>query len=395
MSLFDVDAHFHEPVDWLSVYRPDLAAELPAPPRFMEALASAQSMLAGALPEGVTPPDDPLDLMMPEFRVHCEKTDVLQPDHYDPSGSDPMYRGDGRIALCDAVGISQQWLSPTFLLGVTLQAMMSGQADLHREILAAWNSWAGEQVAGHEDRLHVVTQTRLEDLDWTIGEMKRMREAGSQAFLLSQHPTKSLSHPDFEPLWSAAEELGMAGYVHVAFAQVPTDHRSWRNNGRGIRTFQQPVGTGEGRGENRKLLSALTLDGVFERHPDLRIVLAEVCTSWLDPYLHELDQKVGRKGFDGLPQDNMYELPMLPSEYIVRHVRVAANPGMTDTGFDYLTPAQLMARLDHPEMVVFSSDYPHVEGRREPEIWDDFLPDDADLRASFYGRSMEEFLVSA
>jgi predicted TIM-barrel fold metal-dependent hydrolase len=330
---------------------------------------------------------------MPEFRVHCEKADALQPSHYDPTSADPMYRGDGRIALCDEFGITHQWMVPTFLGGVSLQAMMSGKPGLHAEVLAAWNSWAAEQVAGYEDRLHVVTQTRMEDLDWTIDQMKRMRQAGSQAFALHQHPTKSLSHPDFEPLWSAAEELGMAGYVHVAFSQAPGEHPSWKNNGRGIHIFQQPVTSGENRGENRKLISALTLDGVFERHPKLRIVMAEVTMSWLDAYLHELEAKVGRKGFDGLPQDNIYDLPMLPSEYVVRQVRVAANPGMTDTGHDYLTPAQLMDRLDHPELIVFSTDWPHVEGRKDPGIWDEFLPDDADLRASFYGRSMEEFLA--
>jgi predicted TIM-barrel fold metal-dependent hydrolase len=394
MRVIDVDGHFHEPVDWLVESRPDLAAELPPPPRFMETLSVAQRAMSGALPEDFTMPENPLDLMTAEFRAHCEKADALQPDHYDPDSHDPLYRGDGRIALCDEVGIDVQWLSPTFDFGVIVQAMMNGRADLVPSLRGAWNTWAAQQVEGFSDRLQPITQANVSDIDWTIAEMTRMRANGSRAFHIDQHPTKSLTHPDFEPMWSAAEDLGMAAYVHVMFGQPPR-HSSWVNNGRGVKAFTEgPSTADEMRAETRKLLTAMVFDGVFARHPDLRVVLAETGISWLPSYLQEIDFKTSTVGMDGLPQANFYRLPLLPSEYILRHVRVAQLIGFAESGLDYMSLTEAFERLPDPDLIVFSSDFPHVEGRANAvQQFERYLPEDPKIRERFYGGSMADFLV--
>ena len=36
MRIIDVDAHFHEPIDWLQRTAPDIADQLGPPARFME-----------------------------------------------------------------------------------------------------------------------------------------------------------------------------------------------------------------------------------------------------------------------------------------------------------------------------------------------------------------------
>ncbi len=394
MRVIDVDAHFLEPLDWLVEVRPDLAAELPRPPRFMQMLSMAQQGLAASLPEDFPVPEDPLDLMPGEFRAHCAKTDALQPDHYDPESHDPRYRGDARIALCDEVGIDVQWLSPTFDFGVIVQAMMTGRGDLVPRLREAWNTWATDQVEGFSDRLQPIAQVNVNDVEWTIAEMIRMRALGSRAFHVDQHPTKSLTHPDFEPMWSTAEDLGMAAYVHVMFGQTPR-HASWVNNGRGVKAFQEAPSTAdEMRAETRKLLSAMVFDGVFERHPALRVVLAETGMSWVPSYLREIDFKTTRVGMDGLPQDNFYRLPLRPSEYIQRHVRIASLIGFIESGLDHLPLTDVYDQLPNNDLIVFSSDYPHVEGRANAvKVYENYLPADPAIRERFFGASMEDFLV--
>ena len=394
MRVIDVDGHFHEPVDWLVESRPDLAAELPPPPRFMQTLSTVHSGIAASLPDDFPVPEDPLDLMMAEFRVHCEKTDVLQPSHYDPESHDPLYRGDGRVALCDEVGIDVQWMGATFMSGVIVQAMTTGRGDLVPSLRAAWNSWAADQVAGFSDRLQPIMQADMTDVDWTIVEMTRMRAYGSRAFHVDQHPTKSLTHPDFEPMWSAAEELGMAAYVHVRFGEAPR-HPSWTNNGRGVAAFQQTSGTpAEMRSETRAFLTAMVIDGVFARHPDLRVVLAETGMSWLPSYLVEIDFKTSRVGMDGLAQSNFYNHPLSPSEYIQRHVRVSSLVGFIESGLEFMPLTEVFERLPTPDLIVFSSDYPHVEGRLNAvQYYNENLPKDPAIRERFFGASMEDFLV--
>ena len=50
-----------------------------------------------------------------------------------------------------------------------------------------------------------------------IAELARMRARGSRTFLVAPIPVPGLPpmHPHFEPLWSAAEDLGMMALVHV------------------------------------------------------------------------------------------------------------------------------------------------------------------------------------
>ena len=137
-----------------------------------------------------------------------------------------------------------QFLNPTFLVGPIIQVARLGRFDLIHEVQSTWNRWAMDVVDGHADRLIPVTQIDLHDIDWSLGEMERMREAGSRAFMIPEAPVggrgraadgsravgRSISHPDFDPIWSAAEDLGMAAFAHVGFGRERIN-AGWANNG--------------------------------------------------------------------------------------------------------------------------------------------------------------------
>ena len=85
-----------------------------------------------------------------------------------------------------------------------------------------------------------VTQIDLDDVNQGIAEMTRMRALGSRAFSIGESPAgvrnagnklaRSITHRDFEPLWSAAEDLGMAAVAHVGFGRERIQF-GWANNG--------------------------------------------------------------------------------------------------------------------------------------------------------------------
>jgi predicted TIM-barrel fold metal-dependent hydrolase len=391
MPVIDVDSHLHEPLDWLAEVRPDLAAELGPPGRFMEGLRAMNSMIIETLPEADRP-EDPLDLMTKEFRAHCEKTDALQPEHLDPGSADPFYTAEGRLALLDEIGVDVAFINPTFSSGHLAAMMGRGSKDLVPRLKAAWNDFAADQLEGHTDRLMPVCQAWVEDVDWTVAEMTRMRERGSRAFNISQHPTKSITHPDFDPMWSAGEDLGMVAYVHVAVGNLPV-HPSWANNGRGLAAFQESVVPNDHHTPTRHLLNAMVFDGVFERHPRLVLVLAESFTAWMPPLVHDMDKRLTKVAADGAAQDNFYRLPSKPSEYLARQVKISPLIGVTETG-EYFTIPELLERLPGPDMLVYSSDFPHVEGRRDAvTAYDKHLPSDEAIRESFYGGAMADVLA--
>jgi predicted TIM-barrel fold metal-dependent hydrolase len=391
MTVVDVDAHFHEPVDWLTGADPKLAAELPPPPDFAPAQVIAPAIEGSSLPVPKEElPGDPLGVVGVELRGHLMKAEAMQPEHYQAHSGNPHYDPEARIRVCDAEGIDVQFLNATMALVQGLvQVHDSGHPEFLDRLISAYNRWAAEQVEGYTDRLIPVAQIFPDDVGATVAEMTRMREKGSRVFRLPQNNQKSYSHPDYEPMWSAAEDLGMIAYVHLPFRG--SVNRSFANNGRGLETFVHLGGLSSDP-MTRDFLTAMVFDGLFERHPRLRVILAEVGYAWLPQFLFDIDAKTTKIAMDGLPQESFYRLPLKPSEYIQRHVRVTATPGFIESGFEWLSVADTLERLPDPDMLVFTSDYPHVEGRESPfSFFDKLLPDDEKLRESFYGRSLAEF----
>src|SRR5437764_3156273 len=381
MRIVDVDAHLHEPLDWVEQTDPGLATELGPPARFMDIASSVfgfRDAAFEALPAEQRPKDR-WDLVPPGFITHLEMTDERQPDGHDPSGQDPLYGAPGRLAFCDQRGIDVQFLNPTFLVGAFVQAARARRGDLMPRIRQTWNRWAADQVAGHTDRLLPVTQIDLGDVEWSIAEMTRMRAAGSRAFVLPEAPVlsgavptpggrtlgRSITHPDFEPIWDAAEDLGMAAFAHVGFARERIN-AAWANNGGdSLLTFNVLNFLVNQMGP-QLLLAAMVFDGVFERHPSLTVVVEEVGIDWLPHLVAALDGSIGHKPEvlvdeeyrpSHLVMGETYRLPLAPVDYLRRQVRVTPLPAA-----HALEPVM---RQVPPEILCFSSDYPHVEGAAE------------------------------
>jgi predicted TIM-barrel fold metal-dependent hydrolase len=357
----------------------------------------------GSLPE-VQRPKDRWDLVPPGFVNHLQMTDDLQPDDHRAPSDDDRYGPDARLAFCDARGIDIQFLNPTFLVGAFVQAARAGRGDLANRIRQCWNQWAIDNVAGHTDRLIPVTQIDLGDLDWSIAEMTRMRALGSRAFVLPEAPVRtpgrdengkhhlarSISHPDFERLWDAAEDLEMSPFAHVGFARERISP-GWANNGAdNLTTFSllnMIVASGIG---PQLLIGALVYDGVLERHPNLTFVIEEVGIDWLPHLMTVMDLSIGRSPEvmhddqfrpSHLVPNESYKLPLEPTDYIRRQIRVTPLPATH--------PIQGVIEHIPPEVLCFSSDYPHVEGSAsavelcERQLAKAGVSDD--VRASFFG----------
>jgi predicted TIM-barrel fold metal-dependent hydrolase len=101
-------------------------------------------------------------------------------------------------------------------------------------------------------------------------------------------------------------------------------------------------------------LSVLILDGVLERHPRLKVGVMEQGASWVPSWMRYLDS-----AFDAFRkrEDRLQRLSMRPSDYVRRQVRVTPYPA-EDVGW--------IVANSGDEICLFSSDYPHVEGGRNP-----------------------------
>jgi predicted TIM-barrel fold metal-dependent hydrolase len=359
MRVIDVDSHFMEPLDWLEQVDPSLAKAIPpSEESFIERVVQG---VVGDLIEAIPRAQRPknlLELLAPSGRRSTEAllaaTAEQQRERLNipPTG----YDADARIAFCDQHGIDIQLVNSTMGSTPYVLAMKRGQRDLALRAFQAFNTWAAGTFHGHTDRLMPVALIDIADVDWAIAEMTRMRAAGSRAFQVRADPvseTKSFTHPDFEPLWSAAEDLGMAVIFHIGAGRSEVKH-GWYFNGRDPSHYAI-LHLINGQVVPQIALSAMVIDGVLERHPRLVVIVEELGIGWVPNLMTMLDSvTVGPYGAQfGIGQGD-YKLPLKPSEYIRRQVRFTPL-----TSCDPLQPT--MSHLP-PELLVFSSDFPHQEG---------------------------------
>jgi predicted TIM-barrel fold metal-dependent hydrolase len=101
-------------------------------------------------------------------------------------------------------------------------------------------------------------------------------------------------------------------------------------------------------------LATLIFDGVFERFPELRFGVIEQGACWVPSWMRFMDS-----AFDAFRkrEERLQKLSLRPSEYVRRQVRATPYP-VEDVGW--------IAAQAGPEVCLFSSDYPHVEGGRQP-----------------------------
>jgi uncharacterized protein len=172
-------------------------------------------------------------------------------------------------------------------------------------------------------------------------------------------PGHSPSHVAFEPLWSLAEEARVPILFHVGGERKMNP--DYHNNG------MPQVLDFHGGAENFtstsymtiplslwQTMSVLIIDGVLDRHEDLKFGAIELGASWVPSWMRFMDSGAAAfmKG-----EERLKKLSASPSEIVRRQFRVTPYPH---------EPTGWIIENSGPEVCLFSSDFPHVEGGRNP-----------------------------
>jgi predicted TIM-barrel fold metal-dependent hydrolase len=200
-------------------------------------------------------------------------------------------------------------------------------------------------------------------------------------------------------VWRQAEEAGIPVVLHVGGGGPLLDPMFFENGGPPIKDFH-------GGDENfrsvdymaipkrpMQMLATLIFDGVLERHPDLRIGVIEQGAIWMPSWMHQMES-----AFDAFVrhEERLQRLSLRPTEYVRRQIKATPYP-TEDVGW--------IVEQAGAETVLFSTDFPHVEGGRKPyERFEASLGDASDeVRQAFYcdnfvdlmGRAMDRVPVPA
>lgn len=353
-AIIDIDAHFEPGGDWLKPY-PKLAARLP---RLDPALLAVDAIVGDLLrdvPEAERPPVQ--ELLPPGLLTLFGNEKLAEAERrreFEGKAQFQVANAQARVRWLDEQRISIQ--NVICLAGFAYNLLLPDLA-LRQEVLRTCNTWLAGTCAASEGRLLPVTALEYSDLDVAVAELERMRERGSRIFLVPAYPVNGVppAHPSWDRIWAAAVSLGMTPMLHTGFERMRFD-RGWANLG-GDTTLLRMVGGAHRHVAPMTLLYALIYSGVFERFPNLTLLLAEVGTGWLPYLMREIDDRI-------TPTAELFvgpwKLPLRPSEYLARNVRATPLSAGNDSPL-----TKIMEELPE-DMIVFSSDFPHFEGFTDP-----------------------------
>jgi uncharacterized protein len=291
-----------------------------------------------------------------------------------------------RSHVLDLFGFQGQLVFATFAT-----ALFAGRdQDLHYAGSAAHNRAVADFC--HDDpRLLAVAYVPLIDPERAVAVAGEAIDLGCAAVHVPSTAAgeRAPTHPDLDPFWALLAERNIPFVLHVGGGGRLLD-RAFHNNG-------MPVTDHLGGGENIRskdflaisnspalFLGTLILDGLFDRFPGLRGGVIEEGAAWVVSWLHQLDfaQRAFRR-----TEEPLTRLAQRPSDYVHRHLKFTPFPG---------EPVGWMIDQAGDDLFMFSTDYPHPEGGKDPKAkFEDAMADVGDEALDrFYFGNMAELIGS-
>ncbi len=364
----DADSHVMEPGDWL------LQHAEPAVRERLEPLVIRSVGVVGGrdlLESARRKHEDP------EFRAD-DAAEIMNRKNWLATGS---FIAEDRPLALDLLGFASQLVFNTFHNKALNRLDHGDDLDLAYGAAVAHNR-AMLEFCSVDRRLLPTCYVPLADFDRSAAAAGAAIAAGAAALLVpSACPRRhSPSHLGLDPVWAQAQEAGIPILFHVGGGGQLLDPMYFENGGPPVPDFHggdenfRSVDYMAIPGPPTQTLATMIFDGVLERFPRLRIGVIEQGAIWLPGWMRQMESAV--EAF-GRHEERLQALSLRPSEYVRRQVRATPYP-TEDVGW--------IVEQAGAEVVLFSSDYPHVEGGRRPvERFEASLGDAPEsVRQAFY-----------
>jgi predicted TIM-barrel fold metal-dependent hydrolase len=350
--IHDADAHVMETPEWLEPWAdPGIRERLPA--LFLASVKPGEERMIDTFRRRHADP---------AYRAEdAEK--ILLRKNWAATGS---FLAEDRPRALDLLGFESQLVFNTFLNGKLLSAERGddveyayGFARAHNRSMAAF--------CQADPRLLATGYVPLRDFERSERMAAEVIEMGCKALLVPSGCPRghAPSHPGLDPIWARAQEAGLPIVFHVGGGLRQSDHqlldRDYFANG------GPPIPDFHGGDENfrsvdymaiptapMQTLATLIFDGVLDRFPELRFGVIEQGASWVPSWMRFMDS-----AFEAFRrnEERLQKLSLKPSEFARRQVRATPYPA-EDVGWIVENAGE--------EVCLFSSDFPHVEGGRNP-----------------------------
>ncbi len=287
-----------------------------------------------------------------------EAAEIMARKNFAATGS---FLAEDRPRALDLLGFSSQLVFNTFHNRRLRDLEHAGDLQLAYGAARAHNRGMLE-FCSVDPRLLPTCYVPLVDFERSVALAEEAIDQGAAALLVASGcpPTHSPSHVGLDPLWARAEEASLPVVFHVGGTgdlidphyfdngqPVPPDFHGGDENFRSVDYMGIP-------GPPAQTLATLIFDGVLERHPGLRLGVIEQGAIWVPSWTRQMEA-----AFEAFArhEERLRKLSLRPTDYVRRQVRFTPYP-TEDVGW--------AISQSGPELFLFSSDYPHVEGGRRP-----------------------------
>ena len=341
--ILDADSHIMELPGWLAQF---------ADARTRELLRPLELGAAGALAEKAVAKADEVRKSGAIVDEETLRAELMGLKGWYAHGSS---NGEERKRVLEQLGFEAQLVFPTFapvqFQGNNRELLHGGARALNRAMV---------DFCGTDRRLLAVAYVPWTDPAEIVAIAREAIDLGCAAVMVPSEPGElGPTHRDHDPLWALLEERGVPLVTHIGGggrSLKPAFH----NNGVIVTDW---IGGGENLRSKDFLavhanpsyfFGCLVMDGVLERFPGLRAASVEQGASWVPGWIRQLD--IAQQTF-GKTEPVLRNLQMKPSEYVQRQLRFTPFP-TEDVGW--------MIDQSGDDLFLFSSDYPHPEGGRNP-----------------------------
>ncbi|MEC9344758.1 MAG: amidohydrolase family protein [Pseudomonadota bacterium] len=344
--IHDADSHLMEAPDCLDPYfTAAMLARYHALPVWQDKRAKTQPRVDEAMVHHTDA----------DFRDGANDNVMLR-KNYDAHGA--FLRDDRKEAL-DFMGFASQLVFTTFCLG-NFGLDQGSDMELCYAAASAHNRMMTDFCAV-DRRLLATAYVPLEDFDRAKACTAEAIRLGAKGIMVASRTPQhhSHSHIALDPVWAMAQEAGLPVLFHVGGEDKLEPVR--KING------LPPVKDFHGGDDNftsvsympipnavMQTVATLIFDGVFDRFPNLKWGAIELGAAWVPGWMRSMDSAAHAFIKN---EERLQKLSAKPSEIVRRQFRAAPYPH-EDTGW--------IIRNAGPEVAMFSSDFPHIEGGRNP-----------------------------
>ncbi|MFI4934917.1 MAG: amidohydrolase family protein [Caulobacterales bacterium] len=343
--IYDADSHLMELPDFLTAH---------ADPAMRDQMPTLGALATGGFNPGGHVGKSGHDPATVEKLLALGDQITRGPKWHEALGS---FSGAERPLALDLLGFERQVVFSSFCARPIFEAPPQTRyaiARAHNRAMAAF--------CQSDRRLIGVAIVPLDEPDLAMAEIDHATQLGLGAVWVAASPPggRSPGHVMHEPIWAMLAERRLPFILHVGSSPLSIE-APWMNDGRpdrrSARGGAEVIGSKDLTAIHhaaQKFISVLVLDGVLERHPNLRGGVIELGAGWAPDMIRRLDHaaEIWAKS-----EPHLAEMRRRPSEQIRDQLRFTPYP-FEDVG--------AFVAESYPELYLFSSDYPHAEGGRDP-----------------------------